>query len=159
MGIPDTRKKARCRRVTWLCFPVRGSPEKPQKSRLPASLPEIVMINSLSYRQCTITPRSAPSQCKFDIPRIVFDQRQHFECSSVVGAIMDKIPTPDLVARRCPFQPAGGSTSATYSFFRRRHLQSHQSAQPLHLLFAYGPALSSQQRHDPSIAVSRMLPA
>jgi hypothetical protein len=35
---PRTRKKSRCRRVTWLCFPSRRSPEKPQKSRLPASL-------------------------------------------------------------------------------------------------------------------------
>jgi hypothetical protein len=51
------------------------------------------------------------------LPRVLIDQGQHFKCSSVIGAIRDEVPTPNLMAMRGSLHPTGGDSWRLLLFF------------------------------------------
>jgi hypothetical protein len=74
---------------------------------------------------------------------VLIDQGQDPQDSTVVGLIMDQIPTPDLIALGPETLAVGGSHSAG-SPLAFAHLQTCFSPHPLYPFGIYFPALAPQ---------------
>jgi len=144
-------------------------PCQPLPNRLGAELGPIVRSDVVwramgneqlgKQRQHVIAVEPPGDQDRQTFPAELVDHHQHAKYPAVMGAILDEIVGPDMMAPARPKPDAGSivQPKSTPLGLSLRHLQALLTPDPLHTLGIHMPALTAQQGRDPTVAVAAIL--